>query len=300
MPKKGTEYELFVKDVYERLNAVDGLSDVKIQHDIKLTGAAGVEHQIDVYWTFSKGGVNYRVAVECKDYNRKVSKDRIQSFHDVLHDIGNIYGIFVTKMGFQSGAIEYAKKYGIQLMEIRHPIDDDWKGRMRYLQLCLGLNYIDNVTPHIVVDKNRLASYGIVLSKSNEFGIHAKSNQVFIDYDKMESISCFDGLEKEPFVYNKATQSIYDLITILPRKEVGQGIKHLFRFINGRLRYLDEEKPIELPISEVEFTYDVHLSREILEINGDDYIKTIVKNLSDGTQKTIDRFGQIETKYLNP
>ena len=33
MPKEGTEYELFVKEIYKRLNAVDGLSDVKIRHD---------------------------------------------------------------------------------------------------------------------------------------------------------------------------------------------------------------------------------------------------------------------------
>ena len=67
MAKQGTEYELFVKDVYECLNKADGLSDVDIKHDVKLTGAAGVEHQIDVYWSFKFGGVEYRVAVECKD-----------------------------------------------------------------------------------------------------------------------------------------------------------------------------------------------------------------------------------------
>ena len=48
MSKKGTDYELFVKDVYECLNKADGLNNVRIQHDVKLTGAAGVEHQIDV------------------------------------------------------------------------------------------------------------------------------------------------------------------------------------------------------------------------------------------------------------
>ena len=108
MPKKGAEYELFVKDVYECLNRADGLSDVQIQHDVKLMGAAGVEHQIDIFWTFKIGGVNYKVAVECKDYNSHVSKEKIEAFHSILHDIGNIHGIFSSKMGFQSGAILYA------------------------------------------------------------------------------------------------------------------------------------------------------------------------------------------------
>ena len=76
MPKNGTEYELFVKEVYERLNQADGLTDIQIQHDAKLVGAAGVEHQIDLFWMFKKGGVVYRVAVECKDYNKHVSKEK--------------------------------------------------------------------------------------------------------------------------------------------------------------------------------------------------------------------------------
>ena len=106
MAKSGRDYEQFVKEVYEYLNKADGLADVKIQHDIKLKGAAGVEHQIDVYWTFNKGGINYRVAIECKDYNSRVSKDKIATFHDILNDLGNVHGIFATKIGYQKGAKE--------------------------------------------------------------------------------------------------------------------------------------------------------------------------------------------------
>ena len=80
MGKQGTEYELFVKEVYEYLNRADGLSDVKIQHDVILKGAAGVGHQIDVYWTFCKAGVAYKVAVECKDYKTESVRKRLQLF----------------------------------------------------------------------------------------------------------------------------------------------------------------------------------------------------------------------------
>lgn len=295
MSKQGTEYELFVKDVYERLNAVDGLSDVNIQHDVKLSGAAGVEHQIDIYWTFSKGGVNYKVAIECKDYNSKVSKDRIQSFHDVLHDIGNIHGIFVSKMGFQSGAIEYAQKYGIQLMEIRHPTDNDWKGRMRNLQFNIEMYSIDNIKPCFIIDIERMKNHDDRLIKNDKISFRAMSNQVFIEFDEMKSTSTCDGLEKDDIISEKSTKSLYDLINMLPRREVRKGIEHFFIFKKGVVRYTNEEskKTIEMPLKQLIFTYDVCCSKEEFRINGDDVIKTIVKNLSDGTQKTIDRFGQI-------
>ena len=109
MSNNGVEYELFVKEVYECLNQADGLTDVEVQHNVKLSGASGVKHQIDVFWAFEKGGVTYRVAIECKNYKSRVSKDKMISFHGILHDVGNIHGVFVSKTGFQSGAIEYAK-----------------------------------------------------------------------------------------------------------------------------------------------------------------------------------------------
>ena len=58
--QQGEEYERFVQDVYRVLNANDGLSDVVVQHNVKLKGISR-EHQIDVYWQFSYGTVTYRV-----------------------------------------------------------------------------------------------------------------------------------------------------------------------------------------------------------------------------------------------
>ena len=79
MSKQGEEYERFVQDVYRVLNANDGLSDVVVQHNVKLKGISR-EHQIDVYWQFSYGTVTYRVAVECKDYKNPVTAEKIEAF----------------------------------------------------------------------------------------------------------------------------------------------------------------------------------------------------------------------------
>ena len=58
--KQGTEYELFVQEIYRDLNSVDGLENVEIKHDVIIPGTAR-DHQIDVYWAFTVGGVPYRV-----------------------------------------------------------------------------------------------------------------------------------------------------------------------------------------------------------------------------------------------
>lgn len=282
MSKKGTEYELFVKDVYECLNRADGLSNVQIQHDVKLMGAAGVEHQIDVFWTFKLGGVEYKVAVECKDYNIHVSKDKIEAFHSILRDIGNIHGIFASKMGFQSGAIVYAQKYGIQLMEIRHPIDKDWEGRIKNIHLDLCLRTIGEIRPQIFVNKTRVAELGIAPPENKEF--NKLTDQVRIDFDKM--------VVDKKTVDEKNSKTVYELIQKLPVGNPGRGNKFVFAFQNATIHL----ENMDLPLDGIEFTYDTHESTEHITIYGEDSIMAIVKNITDGSENTIDQFGRVHIR----
>lgn len=280
MAKQGTEYELFVKDVYECLNKADGLSDVEIKHDVKLTGAAGVEHQIDVYWSFKFGGVEYRVAVECKDYNSHVSKDKIQSFHAVLNDLGNIHGIFASRMGFQRGAIQYAEKYGIQLMEIRNPVEADWDGKMKNINIELKTRTIGNVHPQIFVNKQRAEKMELPLPQ--EKGFRSKPDIIVISYEKMT-------LGDKIFL--SAEKSMLDLIRMIQThdNEPGQGKKLLFSFENGTILLGGRV----LPIDSIEFSYDIREYKDDIHINGDDVIRAIVKNITEKTEIHIDKFGRV-------
>ncbi len=93
---KGTEYELFVRGVYEAVLKAEGVESIKEKHDIKLVGKSGCEHQIDVYWEFKIAGQTYRTAIECKAFNSDVAIGRIRDFYGVLADVPNLNGIFVT------------------------------------------------------------------------------------------------------------------------------------------------------------------------------------------------------------
>lgn len=116
-----TEYELFTQEVYQQLLNYHHASINNVQHNIKLKGHSGCEHQIDVYWEYEKNGVNHHVAIECKNYNKRVEKEKVCAFQGVLADLDNVEGIMVTKRGFQKGAKTYAKQYGILLKELRKP-----------------------------------------------------------------------------------------------------------------------------------------------------------------------------------
>lgn len=115
------EYELFTQSIYQQLVNTDVVKATRVQHDIKLKGRSGQEHQIDVYWEYKIAGNKHRVAIECKNYKRKVSLGKVRDFKGVLDDLNGVNGIMVTKEGFQKGAKEYAKEYGISLKELRPP-----------------------------------------------------------------------------------------------------------------------------------------------------------------------------------
>ncbi len=116
-----TEYELFTREVYRQLSAYHHTCFTKVQHNIKLKGRSGCEHQIDVYWEYVKDGIRHRVAIECKNYNKRVPKEKVSAFHGTLVDLDDVKGIMVSKKGFQKGAKQFAEHYGISLKELREP-----------------------------------------------------------------------------------------------------------------------------------------------------------------------------------
>lgn len=119
--KAGTEYELFVKEIYEAILRYEGVENITVQHDVKVKGSSGVERQVDIFWEFKIAGVKYKLVIECKDYQSAIPLEKIDAFHSKVADIGGAIGVFVSKNGYQSGAIKLARRYGIQLREIRVP-----------------------------------------------------------------------------------------------------------------------------------------------------------------------------------
>ena len=116
-----TEYEKFTQEIYQELLNADAPKATNVQHNVKLKGKSGQEHQIDVYWEYEIAGVKHKVAIECKNYNKAVPIGKVRDFYGVLADLNNVTGILVTKVGYQEGAKRYATEHGIMLKELRVP-----------------------------------------------------------------------------------------------------------------------------------------------------------------------------------
>lgn len=117
--KKGSKYELLTQEVYQILLNVDWPGkNISVQHDMKLAGSSGLKHQIDVYWEYEFAGIKNKVAIECKDYSKPLAIGKVRDFYGVLEDLKDVKGIIVAANGFQKGAKDFAKAYGINLKEL--------------------------------------------------------------------------------------------------------------------------------------------------------------------------------------
>lgn len=95
--------------------------------DVELQGVRSA-HRIDVVVRFRRAGVDQLWIVECKDHNRRVSKDRPLLLRQIVEDVGADRGILVAERGFQSGAHEVARSTNTlvtSLAELRQSAADE-------------------------------------------------------------------------------------------------------------------------------------------------------------------------------
>lgn len=125
MTKSATEYEQFTQSVYKILANNVVPKPTIVQNNVKMEGKSGCRHQLDVYFEYETDGQKHRLAIECKNYNKRVPKEKVCAFKGVLLDLDSVDGIMVSKKGFQRGAKKYAKEYGISLKELREPVGEE-------------------------------------------------------------------------------------------------------------------------------------------------------------------------------
>lgn len=95
-------------------------SATKIFSNHKIKNRNGVEREFDIFIMTNVMGYNVSIAIECKDHkNRKITMNEVEAFDKKCDGFNYINKkIFISKEGFQSGAIIEAKSLGIELYEI--------------------------------------------------------------------------------------------------------------------------------------------------------------------------------------
>lgn len=270
---QNTEYEKLVQDIYQTLHKSE-FNTINVEHNKKVAGKSGCHHQIDVYWEFEMVGEIHRVAIECKNYSSGVSISKIRDFFGVIYDIGNVKGIFITKVGYQSGAKQFADYYNISLKEVRLPTQEDWKGRLKTIQVDINALSYDVKERDIILDnewlrdknlKNEISS-PTISSNENEILIYDSSGKVITDFYKMKM--------NLPHEWKEAKE-----------------LEHNYNFTDG---FIDIPNLGKVKINSVKFTYDVLLATEQVVSDGEAIAKAILKDVKSGDIKFFDKYGNVK------
>ncbi len=133
-------------DKYEVLAAVvfSILEDHGTIHDLRLRGASGVRHQIDV--VVGDKSAKRRALIECKDYNKKIGLPLVRNFFGAVEDLKPDQAFMVTTVGYTKPAQVYAAAKGIRLAVLRPPEgEEDWGNLVQRIDFRM-------VTPYPVAD----------------------------------------------------------------------------------------------------------------------------------------------------
>jgi hypothetical protein len=78
----------------------------------------GTEHEVDLHYKFRIDDIEYLTIVECKHWNKSVTRAMVQQLKAVREDLRAHKARLYTNNGYQQGAIDFAKKHGIGLLKL--------------------------------------------------------------------------------------------------------------------------------------------------------------------------------------
>lgn len=271
----GIGYEKLIQQIFDAIINEKSVETVDVQHDVIVKGKS-TDHQIDVYWQFKVGDIDYTTIVQAKDWDSTVNQGELLKFAEILKDIpGQPRGIFITKTGYQKGAFDVAKANGILLYELRKPNEKDWDGKIKdiIIQMQLCMPSISNV--HLIIDTdwfdNKCEQENILL---NQCPVHfgGRPAEIFLYNASGEKLKCLQD------VFNEYISSDYPDTEII-------SIKHSF----SDDVFMDTNSP-EFPIvkvREISFDLEILYANETIQILGDNVVQFILKNVIDDEYKRI-------------
>lgn len=266
--KTGNTYEKLTQKLYQQIVDLDtkDYKKIEVKHNVKIKGKSGLEHQIDVFWEFVLGSVHYSTIIEVKDWKSKVKKSDLMAFTEKLKDIpGFPTGIYVSKSGFQSGAVEWAKVNGIKLVII----EESQNINHLILKYTINSPHIENF--NILFDKEWLAK---------EFKDSGITPKIRINKSVGDSVLIDEHGKTTPLLHyiRLAQAPFYDTL----KSKQKEHIKYYFD--NNQYLLIENSKISKVLIEGFEFDFFIIKHEDQIEIHPDWFADYILKDLSDGSQ----------------
>lgn len=185
------EYEKFVASLYYAVEATEKLTEnlrtIAFETRKKIRNSYGVEREFDVYWEYEIAGHGCKTVIECKNYNSRVTIEKIDALVGKLGDIdGAIDPVLATKTGYQSGARAAAEHNNVELLVVREQDISDWtdeNGQPLIRRIPIEINFDPAALIHDFVPELDAAwiKDNTDIDTSQPVTLSGMNNELFID-----------------------------------------------------------------------------------------------------------------------
>lgn len=274
-----TEFERFTQRVYQKLVNNDVLKPTIVQHNVKLKGKSGCEHQIDVFWEYEIAGNKHRVAIECKNYDSLVPIGKVRDFFGVIQDLNGVRGIMVSSKGYQEGAKKFADFYGISLKELRRP---SWNESIGSITTSV---HADIRRTLFLIDEGWIAGHNFNLDRLRKFYAEFQFDRA----DYWKAATHFPIETKDHFIRNvqgEIVSSLDELEKQLPENPEA-GTEIVFPFEDA---WLESRHWGPVKIREVKFKYESKVQETVLNLAAEDFVEAILEDALGGNPSYVSKY----------
>ena len=128
---------------------------------------SGVEREIDIVVRQHTGQYELFVAIDCKDYKRRVDVKAVEAFLGLVADVGAHKGAMVASKGFTGAAKTRARNAGIDLYSLIDAQEHEWQSY---------------VTIPMVVEDTSIDHYSLTFSTTKQFRLRPQDFRELVLY----------------------------------------------------------------------------------------------------------------------
>jgi hypothetical protein len=255
--KDGKPLEKVVRLIHETLK---DRPNTLIYSNHKIENTGGRKREFDVFIETSINDIQIKIAVECKEYSKPISVEKIEAFKAKCDRVPTINKkIFVSKSGYQTDSINAAREFGIDLYDIK---DIEKEVILKWFPISqLGLRFgIKNYNFIIDITENELER--IKSEQFIEFYFREPIEKVevikFINDRVFENKKGLWGINLIEFLKNGGGKSVGQSILIPFQVKLKDayilskaGEQYPLMGIQGELESFFIERPLEISKSQV-------------------------------------------------
>ena len=213
---KGKDFEDYVHRIYDMMLNMDiaYVNEVIVSKNVRIR-KGDYSHEFDIYYEFTKAGVQHRVAIECKNTSIAVDKGRVQEFESKVRDLNNIIGVIVSASGFQEGAKAFAKEKGIMTIPL-----NDLPNFFQLIALQLTKTFLPDPKQrgepfYILMEVNQHGE----LTGSYEINQHNSSNIIFLFLSKKHALEYINRQKIKKLQPRALKQESFDFVILMANRQ---------------------------------------------------------------------------------